>query len=371
MTRKSRGEVFDPYSVGTYHVFNRVVRRSLLFGKDPISGNDYTHRKLIVLNRLRSLSHHFSIDVFAFAIMSNHFHLIVRNRPDVANNLGDREVVIRWLMICPLERDREGNPIPATEPQIQAVLSNPETVSRLRLRLSNPSWLMSLLCQHISRRCNKEDGCTGRFFEERFKMIALLDEPAVIACMAYVDLNPLRAGLSDNLYDYKEVSLALRLETLSGEKVDTASWLAPIALTSEPNCQSGTANYHSHSLVGPSLISPTQHRSDARGCLSITLPEYVAMLTWLASQSRPELTADLKANALGELVLKRQGLDPAALLCILDGYTKHFFSAMGCSASITRETSRRKRNRMKAPGRHLLDTVASPAKPAPAPTESN
>ncbi len=371
MTRKSRAEVFDPYNVGTYHIFNRVVRRSLLFGIDPISGNDYTHRRLIVLNRLRGLAQHFSIDVFAFAIMSNHFHLVVRNRPDLVEKLDDREVVTRWLMICPIERDRDGNPLPPSEPQIQAVLSNPDTVSQLRLRLSNPSWLMSLLCQHISRRCNNEDGCSGRFFEERFKMIALLDEPAVIACMAYVDLNPLRAGLANNLRDYQEVSLALRLETLSGDKVDSSSWLAPIAIAPEVKHQTNTIDDHLNNAEGSKVISQAQHESNARGCLSMTLPEYVAMLTWLASQSRPELAPELKANDVGELVLKRQGLDPAAIVSILAGYTNHFHSAMGCTASIKRETSRRQRHRIKAPGRHLLDTASDATKMDPKPLETH
>lgn len=62
---------------------NRAVRRAMLCGMDRHSGKSYEHRRGWIKNRLVYLAKHYGIDVLGYAIMGNHMHVILRNRPDV------------------------------------------------------------------------------------------------------------------------------------------------------------------------------------------------------------------------------------------------------------------------------------------------
>ena len=81
--------------------FARVVRRCFLLGNDPVTGKNYDHRKIWIEDQLKHLAANFRIDLLSFAILSNHFHLILRSRPDVVATWDDSEVARRWLMLCP------------------------------------------------------------------------------------------------------------------------------------------------------------------------------------------------------------------------------------------------------------------------------
>ena len=136
----------------------RVVRRCFLLGNDPLTGKNYDHRKLWIKEQLVRLLAQFSIDLLCFAIMSNHFHLILRSRPDIVATWDDTEVARRWLMLCPIRKRKDildEAPEP-TEAELNSIRNDPDKLAEIRTRLSDVSWWMRLLCQNIGRRKPQE-----------------------------------------------------------------------------------------------------------------------------------------------------------------------------------------------------------------------
>lgn len=195
MTR-ARRELVSLESTPYYHVISRCVRRAFLWGEDAFTGKNYEHRKGWVLKRLRELDAVFAIDICAYAVMSNHYHLVVRLDKEQAKGLSREEVIDRWgrLFKLPLLINRYQRDVSQTAAELEAVY---RLIEEWRARLVDLSWYMRCLNEYLARRANEEDNCTGRFWEGRFKSQALLDEAAVLTCMSYVDLNPIRAGMAD------------------------------------------------------------------------------------------------------------------------------------------------------------------------------
>jgi len=203
-----------------YHCIGRCVRRSFLCGKDPVSGKSFDHRKQLILDRLALLTEVFAIDLCAYALMSNHYHLVLRLAPTRALAWTDREVVERWrrLYVGPpcAERFLEHAALDSTE---EALLA--DCIPRWRQRLADLSWFMRCLNEYVARVANAEDECTGRFWEGRFKSQALLDEQALLTVMAYVDLNPIRAGLAESVDASEFTSGRQRLREISPVQTPT------------------------------------------------------------------------------------------------------------------------------------------------------
>ena len=171
------------------HAVSRCVRRSWLCGDDPYSGKNFDHRREWVRERAKKLVGHFAVEVLAYAVMSNHSHFVLWCRPSVAAEWSAEEVARRWLGLF----GKRGN---ALETEVARVAPDAKKIGIWRERLGNVSWFMRCLNEWLARKANAEDECTGRFWEGRFKCQLLEDEGAVLACMAYVDLNPVRAKVA-------------------------------------------------------------------------------------------------------------------------------------------------------------------------------
>ncbi|MBQ1784177.1 MAG: hypothetical protein II007_11040 [Gammaproteobacteria bacterium] len=85
-----------PFSISVNHCVCRCVRRAFLCSEDRLTGNDYSHRKAWVLERLALLAEIFTINLGAYAVMANHYHLVVRLDTKRAASLSDDEVITRW-----------------------------------------------------------------------------------------------------------------------------------------------------------------------------------------------------------------------------------------------------------------------------------
>ena len=95
-----RSHLIDPQG-GTYHVCSRFVRRTFLCGVDALTGKDFSHRRKWIEDRILELSQIFSISIYAYAVMSNHYHIVLTI---TAIDLSDDEVAERWLMLCPVKQ---------------------------------------------------------------------------------------------------------------------------------------------------------------------------------------------------------------------------------------------------------------------------
>ncbi len=194
-----------------YHCCSRTVRRAFIAGVDDYSGKSYEHRRGWIEKRILNLTDIFAIDVAAYAVMSNHLHLVLRMDVEKVNSWLDKTVVEQWHKCFKgtelTQRFVNGEVIEDKFlPQIK------HFIALYRSRLCDISWFMRCLNEPIARQANREDNCTGHFWEGRFKSQALLDEAAVLACMAYVDLNPIRANMAKTPEDSMHTSLRLRIK---------------------------------------------------------------------------------------------------------------------------------------------------------------
>ncbi len=287
-----------------YHCVSRCVRRAFLCGEDSHSGVSYEHRRGWIRERLFHLAEVFAIDVAAYAVMSNHYHLVLAVDSAEAQSWNADEVIARWHRLF------SGNLLSqryaAGESLLTAERSALNTfVESWRERLTEISWFMRCLNEDIARKANAEDGCTGRFWEGRFKSQALLDEKALAACLAYVDLNPVRAMISDtpeasDFTSVQERSEAAKSATAPNEPAQQPARLLPFA---------------------------GNPRQDMPKGLPFRVTDYLDLVDWTGRQLRE----DKRGAITGHLppILERLQIDPKHWLYMTRQFESHFKGIVG------------------------------------------
>ena len=201
----ARRELIDVELTRYYHCISRAVRKAFLLGEG------YEHRKVWIENRLELLATHFAVSVAGFAIMNNHLHLLLRLEPELAKEWSDEEVLRNWLFVYPPRTiDLENEKL--VKAWIDAHLGNPKLIAKYRQRLQDLGWFMKSLKEPLARMANKQDNCKGAFWEGRYKSIAILDEEALLTTCAYIDLNPVAAGVAATPETSRNTSLRQRVE---------------------------------------------------------------------------------------------------------------------------------------------------------------
>ncbi len=213
-----------PGQFGHFHCTARVVQQMFLCGQDKLSGRNYDHRRDWIVDRIEELTTIFAVDVHSYAVMSNHLHLVVTVDPGRAANWTALEVAQRAARLYRRAHDDEDS----LRSRASNMKGNLERIEVLRERLGSLSHFMAALNYPIARAANKESGKKGHFWDKRFHCQRLEDESAILSAMTYVDLNPIRAGLAEDLPSSDHTSAQRRIEQIANDRRNAADGLGPI-----------------------------------------------------------------------------------------------------------------------------------------------
>jgi REP element-mobilizing transposase RayT len=303
--RQSISLACTPY----YHCISRCVRKAYLCGQDN-NGRSYSHRRSWLEKKLGFLARVFAIDLCAYAVMHNHYHVVLHVNSINAKSWSDNEVIKRWHQIFQgtelsnkyLKGDqltKEGQKTLAIQTKIW------------RDRLMSISWFMRVINERLARKANQEDNCSGRFWEGRFKAQALLDEKGLIACMAYVDLNPIRAKLAKKPEESNFTSIKKRIEYIK------KSFNNP-SIAKQPNA------------LFP-FIGNTGSEENLQG-LPFHLEDYLLLLDWTGRALYDKKYGTIPNNVAP--ILLRLNIEPTQWLLTSKHFESRFPSLVGMVISI-------------------------------------
>lgn len=336
MARLARADLMDPLEVAAFHCIHRCVRRSFLCGEDPYTGRNYDYRKVWLEERFEWLAKLFGVDLFGFSILSNHFHVVLQSRPDVVATWSDTEVARRWLMLCPRRKTSAGEPEEPTDAELDTIRAVPEQLAKIRRRLSDISWWMRMVAEPVARRANREDQTTGRFWEGRYKSVKLCDEAALLACLVYVDLNPVRAGIAHSPEQSRHTSVQRRIAALLGA-AERDACLAPLEID--------------ESKPGPLPAASSQRASD-KGILPISPKAYLELVDWTGRQIKVDKSGAIPAKLAP--ILARLGLASQNWVPVVRNFGRYFHRVAGAPSAVLRQRPRTGKLRAFHPGRAEL-----------------
>ena len=325
----ARSEIVADGVEGIYHCVSRCVRRAFLCGEDSYTGKSFEHRKSWVEARLELLSQAFAIQVCAFAVMSNHLHVVLRTRPDWMESWSDEDAAKRWLSVFPKRKTPKGRPLPASPAEIKALCKSEPGVDVIRERLVSVSWFMRSLNENIARRANREEGCKGRFWEGRFRCQVLLDESALLTCMTYVDLNPIRCGAALSPETSLHTSAYLRIQGRQARQLDVLAIKTAEGRESAFCRQLSDFSKEKKSFNADHWLCPFETDEDGgnKHLLDLRLDQYLDILDWTGRQLRESG----KKSIPGEYkpILERLRIDSDKWLDAVNCYGRNFYRAAG------------------------------------------
>ena len=312
----ARRDLVDQQTPGFYHCTNRCVSRTFLCGVDELTGQNFSHRKDWLEKRLFELSEIFSVEIFAYAVMDNHYHIVIYSEPLAPLSWTDEQIAERWLKAYP---GNLNNPQLAKKRALkkQAIIGDRKKLAKYRQRLGSLSWFMGRLNEPIAKQSNTEDNCTGRFWEGRYSSQVLLDEAAVFSCMVYVDLNPVRARITDKLESSNNTGIKNRLEKLKEIEPSQARALL-----------SANVNALSQTTKGKQL--------------SMSLKAYVELVEWTGKNIVYPNKAKLPSHIA--FSLQQLNLQQEHWLRQIENFNEHYCHVVG-SVELIREKAKQLKKR--------------------------
>ncbi|MBN8523813.1 MAG: transposase [Planctomycetes bacterium] len=319
---RPRHHLVDDERPGAYHIISRCVRRAFL------CGDRAEHRRAWVRDLIRQAAGAFAVDVLAYAVMSNHLHIVIRTDPVRVVAWSPTEIATRWASAHPRTAP-DGTPEPWSPAEIAERSADPTWIDTTRKRLRSLSWFMKCVKERLARRANRDDGCTGHFWEGRFQSVPLLDQGAVIAAMAYVDLNPIRAAMAETpeASDYTSVQ-----DRCVARQAHRAAQLVPVLSATATTPETGL-------WIAPIDRATVDQPDDCAFTAAITLDDYLTLVDETGRIVRDGKRGMIPAHLAP--ILDRLRIDLDAWLSLMRSGGHFGIGSFGALASRAREALRR------------------------------